>query len=152
MVLGRGFITACLIGSLAGAGAAFAAGKPEDAAQAAAESWLRLVDGGDYSASWAQAATAFKGTVKQTEWRQMAQGIRSPLGRLVSRKLRSREYTEKGPTTRVIGGKVYTWSGHGKCVIIQYDAVFANKASAVETVIPVPDPDGAWRVSGYSVR
>ncbi len=152
MVVGRRWVMACLIGSLAGAGGALGAQKPEDAAQAAAESWLRLVDAGDYSASWAQAATTLKGAVKQAEWAQAAGGLRSPLGKLVSRRLKSREYTEKGPTTRVIGGRVYTWNGHAKCVIVQYDSVFANKASAVETVIPVPDSDGAWRVSGYSIR
>jgi len=152
MIQRRGFIVACLVGFSAVAGLASAAGRPEDAAQAAAESWLRLVDGGDYSASWDQAAKALKGAVKQADWVQTAKGVRAPLGRLVSRRLKSREYTENGPTTRVVGGKVYTYSGHGKCVIIQYDTVFANKASAVETVIPMPDPDGVWRVSGYAIR
>jgi opacity protein-like surface antigen len=33
-------------------GPAFAADKPEDAAQVAAESWLKLVDEGQYGASW----------------------------------------------------------------------------------------------------
>ena len=150
MIHPRGVVVACLVGFfvLAGVGVAQA---PEDAAQAAAESWLKLVDGGHYSASWDQAAKLFKDAVKQTEWDQMAQGVRTPLGRLVSRTLKSREYTEKMPTTRVIGGKVYTW-GTGKYVVIQYDAVFANKASAVETVVPMADPDGVWRVSAYSIR
>ena len=151
MIRPRGFIVACLIGFLMLVGVAFTAETPQDAAQAAAESWLKLVDGGDYSASWDQAATVFKGAVKQTDWGEMAQGVRNILGKLVSRRLKSREYTEKAPTTRVIGGKVYTW-GAGKYVIIQYDAVFANKASAVETVTPMADADGVWRVSGYSIR
>jgi len=36
--------------------------------------------------------------------------------------------------------------------VIQFDAVFENKSSAVETVTPMLDPDGVWRVSGYFVR
>ena len=40
----------------------------------------------------------------------------------------------------------------GKYVVIQYDTVFENKSSAVETIIPMADPDGAWRVSGYFIR
>jgi hypothetical protein len=151
MIHPRGFIGACLIGVLVVVGGAFAAEAPEDAAQAAAESWLKLVDRGDYSASWDQAAKVFKGAVKQKDWGEVAEGARTPLGRLVSRTLKSREYTEKAPTTRMIGGRVYTW-GHGKYVIIQFDAVFANKASAVETVIPMADSDGVWRVAGYSIR
>ena len=123
------------------AGLAVAADKPEDAAQTAAESWLRLVDGGDYAASWEQAAQVFKGAVKQADWVQMAGGVRTPLGKLVSRKVKSREYTEKMPG-----------APDGKYVVIQYDTVFEQKAAAVETVIPMADSDGAWRVSGYFIR
>jgi hypothetical protein len=142
-------MTGCLVALLVGG--AVAADRPEDAAQAAAESWLRLVDDGDYAASWEHAARAFKGAVKQAEWNQVAGGARTPLGKLLSRKLKSREYTEKMPTTRVVGGKVFTW-GSGQYVIIQYDTAFANNPAAVETVIPMADPDGVWRVSAYSVR
>lgn len=146
----RGFVVAFL-GGLLVVGGALRAEAPEDAAQAAAEAWLRLVDGGDYAASWQQAAGALKGAVKQAEWAAMAEAARAPLGALVSRKLRSREYTEKAPATRVIGGRVYTW-GQGRYVVIQYDAVFANKDAAVETVTPMAGADGVWRVSGYSIR
>lgn len=148
----RRFVVASLVAVLTSVGGAYAADKPEDAAQAAAESWLKVVDAGDYPTSWSQASAALKAAVKQAEWGQVAAGIRTPLGKVVSRTLKSREYTENGPTTRVIGGRVYSWSGRGKCVIIQYNTVFANKTSALETVIPVPDSDGAWRVSAYSVR
>ena len=115
--------------------------KPEDAAQAAAESWLKLVDDGNYAASWEQAAKVFKGAVKQADWAQTVGGVRTPLGKLVSRKLKSREYTEKMPG-----------APDGRYVVVQYDTVFENKASAVETVTPMADPDGAWRVAGYFIR
>ena len=115
--------------------------KPEDAAQAAADSWLKLVDEGKYAESWEQAAKLFKGAVTKDQWKQAAAGVRGPLGKLVSRKVKSREYTEKVP-----GGP------DGKYVIIQYDAVFEHKSAAIETVTPMLDPDGAWRVSGYFIR
>jgi hypothetical protein len=117
------------------------ADEPEDAAQTAAESWLKLVDDGQYAASWEEAAKLFKGIVRQADWKQMAGGVRGPLGRVVSRKLKSREYTEKMPG-----------APDGKYVIIQYETVFEKKASAVETVTPMLDPDGRWRVSGYFIR
>lgn len=120
---------------------AWAAEKPEDAAQAAAESWLKLVDDGKYEESWDQAAKLFKGAVTKEQWKMAVAGVRGPLGKLVSRKLKSREYMEKVP-----GGP------DGKYVVIQYDTVFEQKASAVETVTPMVDPDGAWRVSGYFIR
>jgi hypothetical protein len=40
----------------------------------------------------------------------------------------------------------------GKYVTIRYETVFENKASAVETITPMLDPDGIWRVSGYFIR
>ena len=122
-------------------GTAWASDKPEDAAAAAADSWLKLVDEGKYEASWDQAGKLFKGAVTKDQWKQAAAGVRGPLGKLVSRKVKSRDYTEKVP-----GGP------HGKYVIIQYDSVFEKKASAIETVTPMVDPDGAWRVSGYFIR
>ena len=36
--------------------------------------------------------------------------------------------------------------------MIQFDTVFEKKSSAVATVTPMLDPDGAWRVSGYFIR
>lgn len=128
-----------------------AADKPEDAAQAAGESWLSLVDAGNYAASWDRAAKALKGAVGQADWVQMSSDLRTKLGKLASRKLRSREYTERPPTTRLVGGKVYTL-GQGRYVVLRYDSAFANTPSAVETVTIMADSDGVWRVSGFSVE
>lgn len=153
MIHRRGFAVALIVGlGCVTAGVALAADRGESAAQAAAESWLSLVDGGAYPASWNQAARGLKASVKQAEWSQVVGGVRTPLGRVMSRKLRSREYTEKAPTTRMVGGNLYTLAGSAKYVVIEYDTAFAHKPSAVETVIATADPDGAWRVSGYSVH
>jgi hypothetical protein len=121
--------------------ALWAAEEPEEAAEAAAASWLKLVDQGQYDASWDEAAKLFRGAVTKDQWKQACAGAREPLGKLVSRKLKSREYREKLPG-----------APDGKYVVIQYDSVFEKKAAAVETVTPMMDPDGAWRVSGYFIR
>jgi hypothetical protein len=126
---------------LVAAGAARAADKPEDLAQAAAESWLKLTDAGNADVSWDQAAKLFKGAVTKEKWAQALAGVRPPLGKVISRKLSSRQYSEKMPG-----------APDGKYVTIQYDTVFENKASAVETITPMLDPDGVWRVSGYFIR
>jgi hypothetical protein len=146
-------IGVCLIAFFAAVGVVSAAEGPEDSAQAAAEAWLKVVDGGDYPASWDLAASVLKGAVKQAEWNELVGGVRGPLGGLVSRSLKSREYAEKAPpTTRVIGGRVYTWGGNAPHVTLVFDAAFAKKAPAVETVVSVKDADGVWRVSWYTVR
>ena len=122
-------------------GAAWGSDKPEDAALASADSWLKLVDEGRHEASWDQAARLFRGAVTKDQWRQAATGVRGPLGKLLSRKVKSREYTERLPG-----------APDGKYVVIQYETVFEKKSSAIETVTPMVDPDGAWRVSGYFIR
>lgn len=118
-----------------------AADTAEDLAQAAAESWLKLTDAGDAAASWEQAASLFKGAVTKEQWAQALGGVRPPLGKVVSRKVKSRQYSEKVPG-----------APDGKYVTIQYVTTFENKSSAVETITPMLDPDGVWRVSGYFVR
>jgi hypothetical protein len=123
------------------AGTARAADRPEDLAQTAAESWLKLTDQGDAAASWDQAAKLFKGAVAKEQWTKMLAGVRPPLGKVVSRKLTSRQYSETVPG-----------APDGKYVTIQYATEFEKKASAVETITPMLDPDGVWRVSGYFIR
>jgi Protein of unknown function (DUF4019) len=130
----------CVVWCLA-LGLSAAAGAPEDDAQAAAESWLTLVDKGSYSDSWEQAATIFKNAVKKDEWNRAVATARGPLGKLESRKLKSRKYTERLPG-----------APDGQYVVIQYDTYFENKSAAVETITPMMDADGTWRVSGYFVR
>jgi len=117
------------------------ADKPEDAAQAATESWLKLIDSGDYDASWEQAAKLFKGSITKEHWREAIGGSRGPLGRVVSRKIKSREYKERLPG-----------APDGKYVVVMFDTVFEKKAATVETVTPMMDPDGTWHVSGYFIR
>jgi len=135
--------TLVLVGIIAAlfAATAGAADKPEDLAQAAAESWLKLTDGGDAGASWEQAAKVFKGAVTKEQWTVAITGVRPPLGKVVSRKMTSRQYAETLPG-----------APEGKYVVIQYETVFENRTSAVETVTPMLDPDGVWRVSGYFIR
>jgi hypothetical protein len=114
---------------------------PEELAQAAAEAWLKLVDAAEYEDSWDEAAELFQGAVTKKGWKQAAAGVRQPLGKLVSRKVKSRTYAESLPG-----------APDGKYVVIQFDTVFEKKATGVETVTPMLDPDGVWRVSGYYVR
>ena len=40
----------------------------------------------------------------------------------------------------------------GEYVVIQYQTSFERKKSAIETVTPMRDKDGKWRVAGYYIR
>jgi predicted transcriptional regulator len=136
------FITAGCSRSDPSASASIASpAEAEKAAQAAAESWLALVDAGKYGESHDQAAKLFRGAVDRGTWEKQAAGVRGPLGALKERKLSSATYTKTAPG-----------APDGHYVILQFNASFANKGSAVETVTPMLDPDGKWRVSGYFIR
>ena len=110
-------------------------------AQAAAEAWLALTDAGKYAESWAAAATLFKAAVTQPDWERMVKAGRGALGRLKSRTLQAATFT------RTLPG-----APDGEYVVLRYAATFERKASAVETVTPMRDPDGSWRVSGYYIQ
>jgi Protein of unknown function (DUF4019) len=115
--------------------------KPEVGAQTAAEKWLALVDEGQYVESWQILAAKFKEAVSKRKWKSTIAEIRSPLGKVVSRKLTSAEYTKDLPG-----------APEGEYVVLTFDTNFQNKTNAVETVTPVLGMDLIWRVSGYSVK
>lgn len=110
-------------------------------AQTAAKAWLVLVDAEKYGQSWDQAALLFRSAVMKTEWDRAAKAARGPLGAMKSRTLKSANFTHSLPG-----------APDGEYVVIQFDTQFANKASAIETVTPMRDKDGVWRVSGYYIK
>jgi hypothetical protein len=40
----------------------------------------------------------------------------------------------------------------GEYVVIQFETSFENKKSAIETVTPMIEINGGWRVSGYFIK
>ena len=107
----------------------------------AANHWLNLIDEKKYQESWEQAAEYFKSAVLKEDWEQMARAVRGPLGNAVSRNLKSKQYTTTLPG-----------APDGEYVVIQYETSFENKKAAVETVTPMKDADGHWRVSGDYIK
>jgi hypothetical protein len=113
----------------------------EKQALQAARTWLALVDAGDYGQSWKNAAAYFKKAVQKNQWNQTAAAAREPLGALVSRTLKSAAYVTSLPG-----------APDGEYVVIQFSSAFQNKIEATETVTPMLDKDGQWRVSGYYIQ
>jgi len=116
-------------------------GLREKAAVSAAEKWLAMIDAGNYGESWQEAAELFKNAVTATQWKQSLRGARKPLGKLISRKLKTATYRTSLPG-----------APDGKYVVIQFDTSFKNKKSALETVTPMMEKDGKWKVSGYYIK
>jgi hypothetical protein len=113
----------------------------KQAAEQTAQSWLKLVDSGDYAKNWSEASSFFKADVTEPEWEQKLKNVRSPLGELVSRQMQLADYKTELPGVP-----------DGEYVVIRYDSKFENKKNAVETVVPTLDKDGNWRVSGYFIK
>jgi len=113
----------------------------EELAVAAGDRWLELVDSRDYSGSWQEAAEIFKSAVTREGWVQTVENVRKPLGAVISREVRSKSYSTTLPG-----------APDGEYVVIQYSTEFENKRTAVETVTPLRESDGTWRVSGYYVK
>ena len=63
------------------------------------------------------------------------------MGKVILRKLDSQKYMTSLPG-----------APDGEYVVIQYKTKFENKKSAVETITPMLDNDGKWRVSGYYIK
>jgi hypothetical protein len=113
----------------------------EQQAVDAATKWLDLVDAGKYGDSYKEAAEFFKGAITKEQWEKTAPGARKPLGALVSRKLKSATFATELPG-----------APDGEYVVIQFDSSFKNKKTAVETITPMKQKDGSWRVSGYFIK
>ncbi|MDJ0636841.1 MAG: DUF4019 domain-containing protein [Xenococcaceae cyanobacterium MO_188.B29] len=105
-----------------------------------AQSWLNLIDSSRYTDSWLETAQYFQNNVTQEEWEKSLLGVRKPLGKILSRQLKSVEYKTSLPGVP-----------DGEYVVIQYNTSFENKQSAIETVTPMLDEDGRWKVAGYFI-
>ena len=122
-------------------GLALAEEKPEPVAQQYSDAWLALNDSGKYDDAYQEAAQYFKNAVTKDQWQSSMHASRDPLGKVLSRKVKSATYAKTLPG-----------APDGDYVVIQYDSSFEHKQSAVETVTPMLDKDGKWRVSGYYIK
>jgi hypothetical protein len=113
----------------------------EKAATQSANHWLSLIDAGNYASSWDSAAPVFKNAVLKDQWARMLQASRVPLGKVISRTVKSAVYK-----TSLAGAP------DGEYVVIQYESSFEHKKTAIETVTPSLGSDGQWRVSGYFIK
>lgn len=113
----------------------------EKAAEGAALAWLRLIDEGSYAESWEAASAHFKAVVPRARWIAEVAALRAGCGALGERSRKSARYTRSLPE-----------APRGEYVVIQFAARFARKPGAIETVTPVREEDGTWRVDGYYIR
>ena len=113
----------------------------EKRALEASDMWLKLSDSGRYSESWETAAELFRNAISREQWSQSLNAVRKPLGKVIKRSVKSKQYATSLPG-----------APDGEYVVIQYETSFEKKKSSIETVTPMREKDGKWRVSGYYIK
>ncbi len=103
--------------------------------------WLAMTDSGEYESSWESASALFKAAISKEDWERSLSAARIPLGALKVREMATSNYSTTLPG-----------APDGEYVVFQFNSSFEHKASAVETVTAMKDPDGTWRVAGYFVK
>ncbi|MGH7950618.1 MAG: DUF4019 domain-containing protein [Limisphaerales bacterium] len=112
-----GFLCAtALVASLASGCGKKADAGAEKAATSAAQTWLAVIDNGDYAQSWQNSSTFFQNAVTEEKWEAAMKIFRQPLGDLVSRELKSAKATASLPN-----------APHGQYVVMQFETSFATK-------------------------
>ena len=115
--------------------------KSEKQAVESAKFWLSKVDNGNYSESWNMAGEYFQNTIQEDRWFAAMKASRDPLGKVLFRKIKSTSYL-----TEIDGAP------DGEYFIIEFDVSYTNKKTAIETVTPIKEKDGAWKVVGYYIK
>jgi Protein of unknown function (DUF4019) len=109
-------------------------------AQRVAREWLEKSDAGDANATYAAASARFRGTMTPEQWAKALTSARGPYGAVKARTLAASQPATAAPNLP-----------EGAYVILVYRTNFANR-DAAETVTVEREPDGAWRIVGYSIR
>jgi serine/threonine protein kinase len=112
-----------------------------------AKSWQAIVDSGKYAESWEKAADSFQRSISREEWVARLEKVRRPLGKVISRKVRSITYSPYSRKVRSLKDAAV-----GMRLEQKFNTSFDGLLAAVETMTCSKQPDGSWRVSGYLIR
>ena len=143
----RKLLSMAVVGMMLGAGSAAHAQSSDSAAaavtagQAAAMSWLGLVDRGRYGESWDSAATVFRHALTRADWEAAVGSARRPFEPFGERQQVEASFHTKLPN-----------APPGNYVVLQYRTKTGGGRTVIETVTPMKESDGVWRVSGYYIR
>ena len=112
----------------------------EAAGKLAAQGWLLLLDRRDWGRAWESASGVFRSSVPLSAWMDGIPKVREPLGAIVE---------------RVPAESTYKTTLEGRPAGEYVTAIFMskfNQRELQEVVTVVREPDGKWRVTGYSTR
>ncbi len=117
-----------------------ATAEKEAAGKLAAAGWLVLLDRRDWGRAWETSSNVFRNTVPLPKWMDGIPKVREEFGPLVERTPAESAYRTK------LEGRP-----EGEYVTAIFLSKF-DKRELQEVVTTVREPDGKWRVTGYSTR
>lgn len=106
----------------------------------AAQSWLALVDAGEYGQSWNDVAQYLKKRITKNQWVAQLQQARMPLGAVKSRRLAGTQFKNALPGLPA-----------GRYAAVRYTTNFEKVPASTEVVAMVFE-QGRWRVMAYLPR
>jgi len=120
----------------------------EKSATDSVQAWLALADNGKYGECWEQLADEMRSydpnsTCSKAKWRKSFEAMRGPLGKVISRKLKSKKYYPPP-----LGAMPNNEFSHYE---LEYATSFENNKSLTESIATMKEKDGIWRVYVYYV-
>ncbi len=131
---------AALASLLVFAATAFAQSPQETAdARVAAERWMKLMDTEEYSAAWNTGAANMRKDMPKFAWNMIASTVRLPLGAVKSRTYKSSD-------------GIAATSGKPASITLTFIGDYEKSHNVLEKVTTIQEPDGQWRVSGFTIN
>ena len=111
-----------------------------EAATAAAEQFLEMIDAGQYDRSWEVASAPLREKVNRKEWSENLSKARTKVGPIVEREQEKAVYSTMAQD-----------QPEGEFIVLTYTASFKNVQGVTETVTVMLDGSN-WRVAGYFIQ
>jgi uncharacterized protein (TIGR03067 family) len=121
----------------------------EEAATKAAQSYLKLVEDGDYGRCWEESAELVRQRLSKDEFLEIFEKSIKPLGKPLSRRLHHRQLDPPLPMTPK--GEYIDVEFHTMVRGTSKNVNSDGSTEVVELVTTMLDKDGQWRVAGYLI-
>ena len=103
--------------------------------------WLTVVDADNATASYAAASDKFRTAMTAEQWAGALANAREQFGAMQRRTFAGGQKADEAPN-----------KPKGEFVMLVFRSGFAKRDTVVETLTMEREPDGKWRVIGYSLR
>ena len=139
----RAFLAGMLAaGLLANASAPLAQDPRNAIVQSTARQWLVFTDKDDGAAAWKAAGKKFQNRLPIDGWSEALVQVRAAMGKVTQRAMIETTYDKTFPGA----------PEEGDYATVEFRTAFANKSDGRETITLEREPDGVWRVIGYSIH